>query len=262
MSEANNLNTKNDITLNSSNNSTHNDSIAILKKNISSLLKEKGMNQKALANAIGSTQPRVSKCLDLETKDCFTVYQLPLIAQFLQTSIDALFGFSLTRESSKPTKKDVTLADIAQKLFELDEMIELDFRTFSDNFTASIYFDNEPIHNLLKDWTALKALENSDSKKRVIEAWKNAMLEKMAERKDEYDFKTKSEAQIDLIETLVKEYRERSSYMGGLLEWDIQLTEKELDLLEDALSFLRLNSYERDVIERILEWNCRPLLPF
>ena len=146
--------------------------------------------------------------------------------------------------------------------FELDEMIELDFRTFSDNFTASIYFDNEPIHNLLKDWTALKALENSDSKKRVIEAWKNAMLEKMAERKDEYDFKTKSEAQIDLIETLVKEYRERSSYMGGLLEWDIQLTEKELDLLEDALSFLRLNSYERDVIERILEWNCRPLLPF
>lgn len=57
MSEANNLNTKNDITLNSSNNSTHNDSIAILKKNISSLLKEKGMNQKALANAIGSTQP-------------------------------------------------------------------------------------------------------------------------------------------------------------------------------------------------------------
>ena len=50
--------------------------------------------------------------------------------------------------------------------------------------------------------------------------------------------------------------------MGGLLEWDIQLTEKELDLLEDALSFLRLNSYERDVIERILEWNCRPLLPF
>ena len=88
------------------------------------------------------------------------------------------------------------------------------------------------------------------------------MLEKMAERKDEYDFKTKSEAQIDLIETLVKEYRERSSYMGGLLEWDIQLTEKELDLLEDALSFLRLNSYERDVIERILEWNCRPLLPF
>lgn len=71
MSEANNLNTKNDITLNSSNNSTHNDSIAILKKNISSLLKEKGMNQKALANAIGSTQPRVSKCLDLETKRLF-----------------------------------------------------------------------------------------------------------------------------------------------------------------------------------------------
>ena len=108
MSEANNLNTKNDITLNSSNNSTHNDSIAILKKNISSLLKEKGMNQKALANAIGSTQPRVSKCLDLETKDCFTVYQLPLIAQFLQTSIDALFGISHTRETTQPTKKDVT----------------------------------------------------------------------------------------------------------------------------------------------------------
>ena len=67
---------------------------------------------------------------------------------------------------------------------------------------------------------------------------------------------------IDLIETLVKEYRERSSYMGGLLEWDIQLTEKELDLLEDALFSLGLNSYERDAIEKILEWNHRYFLPF
>lgn len=262
MPEANNLITKTDITLNSSNNSTYSDSIAILKKNISSLLKEKGINQTALANAIGSTQSRVSKCLDLESKDCFTVYQLPLIAQFLQTSIDTLFGFSLTQETSEPTKKDVTLADIAQKLFELDEMLELNVSIIPPDSTAEIWFDNKFMYNFLKDWAALKTLENGDSKKRVIEAWKNTILKDMVERKKQYDFKTKLEVQINLIETLVKEYQERSSYTGGLLEWDIQLAEKDLDLLEDALLLLKPNSYKRDIIEKVLEWNGRSILPF
>ena len=56
--------------------------INILKQNILKLMNEKGITQSALAKGIGMQQSRISKILNLDNSDCFTVQQLADIAGF------------------------------------------------------------------------------------------------------------------------------------------------------------------------------------
>ena len=61
--------------------------IDILKRNINSLLKNKGVTQQQLADALGMSQSNVSKALSEREKKCFTVEQI-IMAPGNQTSSD------------------------------------------------------------------------------------------------------------------------------------------------------------------------------
>ena len=67
--------------------------IDILKRNINSLLKNKGVTQQQLADALGMSQSNVSKALSEREKKCFTVEQIFGIADYFGVSIDWLLGF-------------------------------------------------------------------------------------------------------------------------------------------------------------------------
>ena len=77
--------------------------INILKQNILKLMNEKGITQSALARGIGMQQSRISKILNLDNSDCFTVQQLADISRFLHVSTDTLLGLEIAEE-----KKDLT----------------------------------------------------------------------------------------------------------------------------------------------------------
>lgn len=65
----------------------------ILKRNIRELLKNKGMTQQQLADAIGMSQSNVSKALSDADKKCFTVEQIYSIADHFGVSIDWILGY-------------------------------------------------------------------------------------------------------------------------------------------------------------------------
>lgn len=93
--------------------------IGIMKKTISRLMKDKDITQSQLADIAGMNQSRVSKILNPETSDCFTIQQLVAIAQALHVSTDFILG--IKTEEIQPEEAEITLADVCTKLFELDE---------------------------------------------------------------------------------------------------------------------------------------------
>lgn len=66
--------------------------IYILKLNIEQLRKASGVSQPDLAKAIGMSQPNLSKALNPKYKQTFTLAQIYKLAQFFNTSVDALIG--------------------------------------------------------------------------------------------------------------------------------------------------------------------------
>lgn len=64
----------------------------ILKLNIEQLRKASGVSQPDLAKAIGMSQPNLSKALNPKYKQTFTLAQIYKLAQFFNTSVDALIG--------------------------------------------------------------------------------------------------------------------------------------------------------------------------
>ena len=64
----------------------------ILKLNIEQLRKAAGVSQPDLAKAIGMSQPNLSKALNPKYKQTFTLAQIYKLAQFFNTSVDALIG--------------------------------------------------------------------------------------------------------------------------------------------------------------------------
>ena len=66
--------------------------IDILKKNVRSLMDATNTTQPTLADAIGMSQPNMSKCLSMKNKQCFTMAQVYKIAQYFETSVDSLVG--------------------------------------------------------------------------------------------------------------------------------------------------------------------------
>ena len=107
------------INMMNSDNSISDYDIGIMKKNISKLMKDKDITQSQLADIAEMNQSRVSKILNPETSDCFTIQQLVAIAQALHVSTDSILG--IKTEEVQPEEAEITLADICTKLFELDE---------------------------------------------------------------------------------------------------------------------------------------------
>lgn len=68
----------------------------ILKLNIEQLRKAAGVSQPELAEAIGMSQPNLSKALNPKYKQTFTLAQIYKLAQFFNTSVDALIGGTAT----------------------------------------------------------------------------------------------------------------------------------------------------------------------
>lgn len=66
--------------------------VNILKLNIEQLRKAAGVSQPDLAKAIGMSQPNLSKALNPKYKQTFTLAQIYKLAQFFNTSVDALIG--------------------------------------------------------------------------------------------------------------------------------------------------------------------------
>lgn len=72
--------------------------IDILKRNINGLLKNKGITQQQLAEALGMSQSNVSKALSEKDKKCFTVEQIFEIADYFGVTIDWLMGFETAQK--------------------------------------------------------------------------------------------------------------------------------------------------------------------
>ena len=73
-----------------------------LKENVTKLMKEKGLTQKALAEQLGMSQPNLNKCLIPSTSKGsrnFTLEQVCKLSDFFSMSVDDLLGRSTQRSS-------------------------------------------------------------------------------------------------------------------------------------------------------------------
>ncbi len=73
----------------------------MLKRNIKSLMKNSDIHQQELADAIGMSQPNISKALNENDKKCFTVEQIFSIADYFGVSIDQLVGHNAAKKASQ-----------------------------------------------------------------------------------------------------------------------------------------------------------------
>lgn len=204
------------------NNKISNYDITIMKKNISKLMKDKGITQSQLADATGMYQSRISKILDITTSDCFTIQQLVSIAQALHVSTDSLLGIKTTEKAE--SKQETTLADICTKLFEIDELTPLSFGVCEngkietpDSFTEiplelkspCIFFENQSVADFIAEWDEIKKInvQNTDLKNKIYSTWKNETIGENKSKFKKYDFKEKRFYQKKLAESLLSDYR-------------------------------------------------------
>ena len=66
----------------------------VISRNISMLIKNSGISQKQLGDAIGMSQPNLSKALNENDKRVFTVEQIYKIAEYFDVSTDSIMGFN------------------------------------------------------------------------------------------------------------------------------------------------------------------------
>ncbi len=85
----------------------------ILKENIRSLIKDKGMTQQQLGDAIGMSQSNVNKCLKQgDGSRSFTLEQVCALADLFEMSVDDLLG-------RRPSKDTHSVEDICRFLVAL-----------------------------------------------------------------------------------------------------------------------------------------------
>lgn len=216
--------------------------INILKQNILKLMNEKGITQSALAKGIGMQQSRISKILNPDNSDCFTVQQLADIARFLHVSTDTLLGLEIAEG-----KKDLTLYDIYSKLFDLSYIIPLHigvcaisdteqndtapFDCTPDSKIPCIYFDNEQINDFLSEWDNVRniTVEDQKTKYKLINMWKDDTLNKSQQCFKKWDFLSKREYQKKIMSDAL-------SCMCKLdTEFPPTVTKEEMDFLEEYL---------------------------
>ena len=108
--------------------------IDILKKNVRSLMNERGTKQEELAQYLEMSQSNVSKALSLKDKKCFTLEQTCGIADFYGVSVDRLVG-KRTAYSAANNR------EIAEMLVTLIESGAVSFSEIS--MTEHVYYPQD-----------------------------------------------------------------------------------------------------------------------
>lgn len=110
----------------------------ILIQNIDIQLKKAGMNKTQLADALGMSQPNVSKALNPKEKKCFTLEQVINIADYFNVTIDSLVG----KTKSNTISSANSLRDIAAFFAQCIE---------SEKATVAEYTVEETVYAEYKD---------------------------------------------------------------------------------------------------------------
>ena len=175
--------------------------IAILKDNIKRRMNELSITQSKLSEETGIPQPTISNVLSKKNGSNFTVIQLIEIAQYLECSIDDLVGLNTQKK-----QKIETLSDILKMLFEIDSNIEIKIvectvEYYEDGFPLDVcerkgvamYLDHPGMENILNQWNELKRCNIEETtKNKVMELWKEDILEKYRNHKKERKFYNES----------------------------------------------------------------------
>ncbi len=186
---------------------------SILNANISRLLDEKGLSQVDLANVLGTTPSNVSAILSSDDKNKsrkVDVNKLVKISQLLNVSADELLGM----DEIKRPDDEITLADVFQKLFELESLVDFEIKEIEEeNHTFAISFNESVISENLKAWSQLKACEiDSDLKDQIIKDWRKRLLSDGVDRPKKQHFRTANEVlqhTMDLYAEKLKNQQEK-----------------------------------------------------
>lgn len=244
-------------------NQVSNYDIGIMKKNISKLMKDKGITQSQLAEIIGASQSRVSKILNLETSDCFTIQQLFAIAQTLHVSTDSILGIKAIEQPE--TTQEISLADICAKLFELDNLASISFgackngqyeepqNPYEDPIALEspcIFFKNKSITDFIAEWNEIKKInvQSISVKKSLYTNWKNGTIAENKSRLAKYDFKEKRLYQKELAKSYLSDYGYYSYGLPFLLPDDEDL------LTEYVRSGDYILDFDEDSQKKLLNW--------
>lgn len=94
-----------------------------LKMNVISRMKEQGLKQKELAEAIGMTQPNLNKCLKIDDDSrSFTLEQVWKLADYFGTSVDDLLG----RKAEKTSLSELDICQFLATLISNKQIIHFD----------------------------------------------------------------------------------------------------------------------------------------
>ena len=214
-------------------------------KNISTLMKDKGVTQAELAKGIGVSQSRISDCLRGQRD--FTLSQFVDIANFFETSTDKLLGFTPVTAKAD----EATLADVLQKLFDINQLININmerinitdqnalpFDTVPETYLA-LYFKNDALEKNLEEWAAVDSITTQDAemKKKLLRLWKEEALSMAKSRKAKWNFRNEEEEGERLYEDIMSQFDEWMNCLArGTSEmnsiYSLFITQDELELAE------------------------------
>ena len=215
----------------------------IVIENISILMKDKGVTQAELAKGIGVSQSRISDCLRGQRD--FTLSQFVDIANFFETSTDKLLGFAPFTAKAD----EATLADVLQKLFDIEQLININmeridiidqnalpFDTGAQETYLALYFKNDALEKNLEEWAAVDSITTQDAKmkKKLLRLWKEEALSTAKSRKAKWNFRNEEEEGKILYEHITEWYEDFkiNSVLQPNVDTRINITKEELELAE------------------------------
>lgn len=234
---------KGDIYFMDKDNQIHKYDKQIVIENISILMKDKGVTQAELAKGIGVSQSRISDCLRGQRD--FTLSQFVDIANFFETSTDKLLGFTPVTAKAD----EATLADVLQKLFAIEQLININmeridiidqnalpFDTGAQETYLALYFKNDALEKNLEEWAAVDSITTQDAemKKKLLRLWKEEALSTAKSRKAKWNFRNEEEEGKILYEHITEWYEDFkiNSVLQPNVDTRINITKEELELAE------------------------------
>ncbi len=234
---------KGDIYFMDKDNQIHKYDKQIVIENISILMKDKGVTQAELAKGIGVSQSRISDCLRGQRD--FTLSQFVDIANFFETSTDKLLGFTPVTAKAD----EATLADVLQKLFDIEQLININmeridiidqnalpFDTGAQETYLALYFKNDALEKNLEEWAAVDSITTQDAemKKKLLRLWKEEALSTAKSRKAKWNFRNEEEEGKILYEHITEWYEDFkiNSVLQPNVDTHINITKEELELAE------------------------------
>lgn len=215
----------------------------IVIENISILMKDKGVTQAELAKGIGVSQSRISDCLRGQRD--FTLSQFVDIANFFETSTDKLLGFAPVTAKAD----EATLADVLQKLFDIEQLININmeridiidqnalpFDTGAQETYLALYFKNDALEKNLEEWAAVDSITTQDAKmkKKLLRLWKEEALSTAKSRKAKWNFRNEEEEGKRLYEDIMLCFDDYMNVLAHGIDdiMHINITKEQLELAE------------------------------